>query len=91
MNLLLLLVEHVQGLRCPDAYPNYLLAVKLPCLDCGDLDSAHIAMRCGGLSTPVAKCLNDTCFAMCKVPGPLEGFAKRRMAQAIKLSYERLL
>jgi hypothetical protein len=46
-------------------------------------------MRSDGL--PVAKCLNDTCFAMCKVPGPLEGFAKRRMAQATKLSYESLL
>ncbi len=84
-------VENVQGLRCPETYPNYLLAVKLPCLDCGDLDSAHIAMRSNSLSMPVAKCLNDECFAMCKVHGPLEGFAKRRIAQAIKLSYERLL
>ena len=85
------IVENVQGLRCPETYPNYLLAVKLPCLDCGDLDSAHIALRSNSLSMPVVKCLNDECFAMCKVTGPLEGFAKRRMAQATKLSYERLL
>lgn len=85
------IVENVQGLRCPETYPNYLLAVKLPCLDCGDLDSVHIAMRCNTLPMPSAKCLNEDCGAMCKVPGPLEGFAKRRMAQATKLSYERLL
>jgi hypothetical protein len=84
-------IENVQGLRCPETYPNYLLAVKLPCLDCGDLDSVHIAMRSNDLMMPVAKCLNDECFATCKVPGPLEGFAKRRMAQATKLSYESLL
>lgn len=84
-------VENVQGLRCPETYPNYLLAVKLPCLDCGDLDSVHITMRSNTLPMPSAKCLNDECFAMCKIPGPLEGFAKRRMAQATKLSYERLL
>lgn len=85
------IVENVHGLRCPETYPNYLLAVKLPCLDCGDLDSVHIAMRCNTLPMPSAKCLNEDCGAMCKVSGPLEGFAKRRMAQAIKLSYERLL
>lgn len=85
------IVENVQGLRCPETYPNYLLAVKLPCLDCGDLDSVHIAMRSNTLPMPSAKCLNDECFAMCKIPGPLEGFAKRRMAQATKLSHESLL
>ena len=84
-------IENVQGLRCPETYPNYLLAVKLPCLDCGDLDSVHIAMRCNTLPMPSAKCLNEDCGATCKVPGPLEGFAKRRMAQATKLSYESLL
>ncbi|MBQ9693212.1 MAG: hypothetical protein IJV69_00435, partial [Kiritimatiellae bacterium] len=57
-----LVVTHVQGLRCPDTYPNYIQAVVLPCLDCGGRDTSYGVNKAPN-SFNEAKCLDEECHS----------------------------